>query len=110
MCSKSLQSYPTLYDSMDCLPGSSVHGILQVRILGWVAMPSSRESSKSGIELASLVSCIGRWFLYYWHLLGKPKGYINVFKPREALSSKSNHSLFKSRLTFYMNISIYEHI
>ena len=32
-----------LWDSMDCsLPGSSVHGILQARILEWVAMPSSR--------------------------------------------------------------------
>ena len=27
------------------LPGSSVYGILQARMLGWVAMPSSRESS-----------------------------------------------------------------
>ena len=43
---KSLQSCLTLCDSMDCsLPGSSVHGILQARILEWVAMPSSRESS-----------------------------------------------------------------
>ena len=33
-------------DPMDCsLPGSSVHGILQARILQWVAMPSSRGSS-----------------------------------------------------------------
>ena len=32
----------TLFDSMDCSPlGSSVHGILQARILEWVAMPSS---------------------------------------------------------------------
>ena len=31
-------------------PGSSVHGILQARILEWVAMPSSRGSSQSGIE------------------------------------------------------------
>ena len=32
---------------MDCsLPGSSVHGILQARILEWVAMPSSRGSSQ----------------------------------------------------------------
>ena len=31
------QSYPTLYDPMDCSPlGSSVHGILQARILEWV--------------------------------------------------------------------------
>ena len=33
---------------------SSVHGILQARILGWVAMPFSRESSHPGIEPASL--------------------------------------------------------
>jgi len=36
----------TLCDPMDCSPpGSSVHGILQARILEWVAMPSSRRSS-----------------------------------------------------------------
>ena len=43
---KWIQSCPTLCDLMDCgLPGSSVHGILQARILEWVAMPSSKESS-----------------------------------------------------------------
>ena len=43
--SKSLQSCLTLYDPMDCSPlGSSVHGILQARILKWAAMPSSRGS------------------------------------------------------------------
>ena len=37
---------PTLCDSIDCSPpGSSVHRILQTRILEWVAMPSSRGSS-----------------------------------------------------------------
>ena len=37
----------TLCNSMDCNPpGSSVHGILQVRTLEWVAMPSSRGSSQ----------------------------------------------------------------
>ena len=41
----SLQSCPTLCDPMDCSPpGSSVHGILQARILECVAMPSSRKS------------------------------------------------------------------
>ena len=40
---KSLQSCLTLGDPMDCsLPGSSVHGILQARILEWVATLSSR--------------------------------------------------------------------
>ena len=46
MCAKLLQLCPTLCDPMDCSPpGSSVHGILQARILEWVAMPSSRGSS-----------------------------------------------------------------
>ena len=37
------QSCPTLCNPMDCsLPGSSVHGILQTRILEWVTMPFSR--------------------------------------------------------------------
>ena len=46
VCAKSLQVYLTFCDPMDCsLPGSSVHGISQVRILEWVAMPSSRGSS-----------------------------------------------------------------
>ena len=40
------QSCLTLCDPMDCsLPDSSVHGILQARILQWVAIPFSRESS-----------------------------------------------------------------
>ena len=47
----------TLCDPVDCsLPASSVHGILQTRILEWVAMPSSRGSSQPGIEPASLLS------------------------------------------------------
>ena len=44
---KSLQLCLTVCDPMDCnLLGSSVHGILQERILEWVAMPSSRGSSQ----------------------------------------------------------------
>ena len=40
------QSCPTLCNPMDCsLPGSSVHGILQARMLEWVAMPFSKGSS-----------------------------------------------------------------
>ena len=48
------QSCPTLCDPIHCSPsGSSVHGILQARILEWVAIPFSRESSDPGIELKS---------------------------------------------------------
>ena len=40
------QSCPTLRDPMNCsLPGSSVHGISQVRILQWIAISCSRGSS-----------------------------------------------------------------
>ena len=43
------QSCPTLCDPMDCSPpGSSVRGILQARILEWVAISSSRGSSQPG--------------------------------------------------------------
>ena len=44
---KVTQSCPTPYNSMDCsLPGFSVHGIFQARILEWVAIPISRISSQ----------------------------------------------------------------
>ena len=52
----------TLDDSMDCsLPGSSVHGISQARILEWVAISSSRGPSQCRDR--THVSCIaGRFF------------------------------------------------
>ena len=59
------QSCLTLCDPMDCsLPGSSVHGILQARILEWVAMPSCRGSPWS--RDPTQFSCIGRRILYDW--------------------------------------------
>ena len=62
------QSCPTLCDLTDCSPpGSSVHGILQARILQWVALSSSRGSSwPRKWTHVSWVSCIGRWILYHW--------------------------------------------
>ena len=47
-CAQSLSRVPMdCMDCMDCsLPGSSIHGILQERILEWVAMPSSKGSSQ----------------------------------------------------------------
>ena len=56
------QSCPTLCDPMDCsLPGSSVHEILQARLLEWVAFPSSKVSSQPSDQ--TQVSCIaGRFF------------------------------------------------
>ena len=57
--------------------GSSVHGILQARILEWVAMPFSRGSSRPRDQTCdSYFSCVGRQVLYHWHYLGSP---VNIF-------------------------------
>ena len=74
MHAQSLQSSSTLCSPMDCSPpGSSVHGILQARILEWVAMPSSRGSSPPrDWTHISYIACIGRWgffFLVLFHFL-----------------------------------------
>ena len=54
---QSLESGLTLCDPVDCsLPGSSVHGVLQARILEWVAILSTRDLPDSRIEPASLMS------------------------------------------------------
>ena len=60
-CSVVSDSFVTL----DCnLPGSSVHGISQARILEWVAISFSRRSSwpRDGTH----VSCVGRQILHHW--------------------------------------------
>ena len=61
------QSCLTLWNPMDCSPpGSSVHGILQTRILQWVAMPFSRVSSPPRDQTQiSYISCPGRQVLYH---------------------------------------------
>ena len=61
MCAKLLQSCLTLCDPMDCSPlGSSVHGILQAKILEWVAISFSRESSQHQGSNQSLL------YLLHW--------------------------------------------
>ena len=58
------QSCLTCCNPMDrSLPGSSVQGILQARILEWVVMPSSMGSSRPRYQTCiSYVSCIGKFF------------------------------------------------
>ena len=64
---KSLQLCPTLCDLMDhSMPGSSVHRILQSRILEWFVTLSFRGSSQPRYQnCVSYISCIGRWVLYH---------------------------------------------
>ena len=80
------KSCPTLCDLMNCsLPGSSIHGISQARILEWVAISSCRVSSwPRDWTWVSSVSCIGRQILYHcatWEAL--PLSY----KPQEIKNS-----------------------
>ena len=57
MCAKSLQLCPTLCYPMNCSsPGSSVHGMLQARILEWVACLPPGNLPNPGVEPASLTS------------------------------------------------------
>ena len=67
---KLIQFYLTLCDPIDYRPpGSSVHGILQARIVEWVSMPSSRGLTNSGINLCLL------------HLLHWPVGRLPLAAP-----------------------------
>ena len=79
MHAKSLESCPTHCDPVDCsLPGSSVHGTLQARILVCVAMPACRGSSQPRDRThVSYVSYIGRQVLDHYttknpNFLAKP--------------------------------------
>ena len=70
-CAKLLQLCLTLCDPMDCtLPGSSVHGILQKRILEWIATLSSKGSSQPRDQ--TLVSCIAGRFFTIWAMREAP--------------------------------------
>ena len=61
------QSCPTLCNPMDCSPpGSCVHGILQARILEWIAIPFSSRSFQP--RDWSGVSCIAGRFFTIWDI------------------------------------------
>ena len=53
-----------------CSPrGSSVQGIIQARILEWIAMPTSWRRDQT---IVSYISCAGSQVLYHKHYLGSP--------------------------------------
>ena len=61
----------TFCNSMDCSPpASSVHGILQAKIVEWVAIPFSRGSSQTQGLNPGLLHC--RWILYCLIHQGSP--------------------------------------
>ena len=73
------------------LPLFLAHGILQARILEWVAMPSSRGSSQPRDQALSYVSCVGKWVLYAsatWEALYIQSVHVSVcVKPLQSNSS-----------------------
>ena len=88
-----IQPCPTLCDPMDCSPpGSSIHGILQARILEWVAIPFSRDLPDPGIKPRSPS-------LQADSLLSEPPGSKQIFLlfQREILS-------LSSKVVCYTNI------
>ena len=73
------QRYPTLCDPMDCsLPGSSVHEILQARILKWVAISFSKGSSR--LKDWSQVSCVAGSLFTDWATREDPSLWGAAFK------------------------------
>ena len=71
------ESFLTLWDPMDCtLPVCSVLGILQARILEWIAIPSSRGSSRP--RDWTQVSCIASRFFTVWVTRGTCYVWVNA--------------------------------
>ena len=113
MRAKSLQSCLTLCNLMDCSPpGSSVHGILQARILEGVAMPSSRGSSwkPRNWTRVSYVSCTGSRILNYWSHLGNPYVYIHPpFFGFPSYLGRLGYTVGSHQLsTFYIAVCIHQ--
>ena len=81
------------------LPSSLVQGILQARVLEWVAMPFSRVSSQPGIKLLFLTSLVlaGRFLLQYH--LGSPVSDQWLFPESKGMVS-SNVGLGVDHLVF----------
>ena len=74
-------SCPALCDHMDCsLPGSSIHGIFQARVLEWIAFPSPGDLPNPGIEPRSPA-------LQADSLSAEPQG-----KPLNSLTRGQNHA------------------
>ena len=74
VCATLLQSCLTFCNPIVCSPpSSSIRGILQARILKWVAMPSSRGYSRPRDQTCnSYIYCIGRQVLYHSCHQGSP--------------------------------------
>ena len=96
------QSRPTLCNPMNCSqPGSSVHGISQVRILEWIAISFSRGSSQPWDQ--TWVSCIAGSFFTIWATREAPKCSPSLW----LLSFHSLHSVLSEQTFFWLHSTAY---
>ena len=97
VCAKSLQSCLTLCNPMDCSPqGSSIHGVLQMRILKWVGMPFlGGSSSPRDWTYVYLVSCTGRQVItsVTWEAQCRTSWYNKIFSSVQFSCSVVSDSL-----------------
>ena len=108
VCMLVAQLCSTLCDPMDySSPGSSVHGILQARILEWVAMPFSRGSiqPRDGTQVSHIA---GRFFIILYHpyhsLPGKLLGMCILPQKKKKKTCNHKYSTFLS--SFYVSLPI----
>ena len=102
-------------------PGSSIHGILQARILEWVAISFSRGSSQSKVRTPVSYTC--RQLLYHWAIWEAHSGLLFSLKKEGdsdtcysiheawgcfAKSDPKGHTRHDSTLTSYLEIGVYE--
>ena len=102
----------TLFNPMDCSPpGSSVHEILQARILEWVAIPFSRGSSQPRDQ--TWVSCIVGRFFTIWVTREAFKSFLeNVLNSHsESVSVHASEHQWKEYINYgYCSQGTYRHL
>ena len=95
--SKVAQSYLILSDPVDCsLPGCSIHGILQARVLEWGAIASPYTCMSSTLKLTYVIftTLWANYYYFYPHFTGEETG-----TKRLNNSSKSNANNWQNNLT-----------
>ena len=91
------------------LSGCSVHGVLQARILEWVAMPSSRGSLQprgwACISHVSCISCIDRQVLYHW---ASKEAHLRTMTSYQTKNRRKISSLVRIMTQIYITTDIYQ--
>ena len=84
------------------LPGSTIHGILQARILEWVAISFPRVPSWSRDQ--TCISCIGKQILYYQAWVLSPP--MKIAKKLEIGSLKQTHNRYGPTKLFHSSTTV----